>query len=72
MVADHGMVYSSIRMEDNRDGVADTCTASCGGDRDSGEWWADRITMALNLVLGMDNEELAHALLRKQEVEGQE
>lgn len=66
VVADHGMVYSSIRMEDSRDVVADTRAASCHDDRELGEWWADRITMALNYFVGMDNEELARALLRKQ------
>lgn len=65
VVADHGLVYSEIRMEDNRDSIADTCPASCQGDREGGEWWADRITMALNYFVGMDNEEVARAVMEK-------
>lgn len=72
-MADHGLVYSSIKMEDNNDRIADTCAASCQGDREGGEWWADRITMALNYFVGMDNEELARALMEKQaEQKGEE
>lgn len=74
IVADHGLVYSSLRIGgDYGERIADTCAASCDGDRMGGEWWADRIAMALNYFRGMDNEELAHALMRKQdEQEGEE
>lgn len=66
IVADHGLVYSSVLVEQGHDRIADTCAASCQGDREGGEWWADRITMALNYFVGMDNEELGRALLEKQ------
>lgn len=59
VVASHNLCYSIIRMEDNRESIADTCSASCGGDRENGEWWADRITLLLNFAVDLTNEDLA-------------